>query len=366
MIEPSYTGARLGEGDTVTLDFIKAMMADFKADKRLHKRRARRPALPQPPPAPLPSPPPPPPSPSLPLPQPQPPGRRSCALAIMLQAKAVLKEQPTILEIPVPPGTHFTVCGDVHGQFFDLMNIFAINGLPSPENPYLFNGDFVDRGSWSVEVILTLLAFKVLYPDGIHLHRGNHETKGMNSVYGFDGEVRAKLNDTASKLFTELFCCLPLGGVLGGKVFVVHGGLFSKDEVQLADLKAINRFREPPEEGPFCEMLWSDPAPTPGRSPSKRGVGVAFGEDVTRRFLEANGLELLVRSHEVKEEGFEADHGGCCITVFSAPNYCDQMGNKGAFIRFESDMVPRMTSFSAVPHPPLRPMAYASSFMNFA
>lgn len=161
-------------------------------------------------------------------------------------------------------------------------------------------------------------------------------------------QVRAKLNESATKVFTQVFCALPLGCVLGGKVFVVHGGLFSSDDVKVADLKAINRFREPPDEGPFCEMLWSDPAPGTGRSPSKRGVGVAFGEDVTRAFLERNGLELLVRSHEVKDEGFEVDHGGCCITVFSAPNYCDQMGNKGAFIRFENDMVPHMTSFSCV------------------
>ena len=146
----------------------------------------------------------------------------------------------------------------------------------------------------------------------------------MNKIYGFDGEVRAKYGETMSALFAEVFCCLPLGAVLGGKVFVVHGGLFANDGVTVKDLKAIDRFREPPEEGPFCEMLWSDPGELPGRHPSKRGVGVAFGADVTRSFLEANGLELVVRSHEVKDEGYEVDHGGLLITVFSAPNYCDQ------------------------------------------
>ena len=84
-------------------------------------------------------------------------------------------------------------------------------------------------------------------------------------------------------------------------------------------------------------MLWSDPGPAPGRHPSKRGVGVAFGQDVTERFLQANGLELLVRSHECKDEGYEVEHGGKAITVFSAPNYCDQMGNKGALLRFDSN-----------------------------
>jgi len=98
--------------------------------------------------------------------QPPAPARARYAFAILLAAKAILAELPSVLEVPVPPGTHLTVCGDVHGQFYDLLNIFEINGLPSMENPYLFNGDFVDRGSWSLEVILTLLAFKCLYPTG--------------------------------------------------------------------------------------------------------------------------------------------------------------------------------------------------------
>lgn len=165
--------------------------------------------------------------------------------------------------------------------------------------------------------------------------------------------------------FLDTVCFSVQGCVLNSKVFIVHGGLFSKDGVKLEDLKKIDRIREPPEEGPFCEMLWSDPCAELGRHPSKRGVGVAFGVDITKKFLADNGLELVVRSHEVKDEGFEVDHDGSLITVFSAPNYCDQMGNKGAFIRFESDMVPHFTSFSAVPHPPVRPMQYCSgSFMN--
>ncbi|KAH1053998.1 hypothetical protein GLYMA_08G311000v4 [Glycine max] len=324
-VEPQYSGARI-EGDAVTLDFVKKMIEDFKNQKFLHKRYA---------------------------------------FQIVLQTREMLQALPSLVDIHVPDGKHFTVCGDVHGQYYDLLNIFELNGLPSEENPYLFNGDFVDRGSFSLEVILTLFAFKCMSPSAIYLARGNHESKSMNKIYGFEGEVRSKLNETFVELFAEVFCCLPLAHVINEKVFVVHGGLFSVDGVKLSDIRSINRFCEPPEEGLMCELLWSDPQPLPGRGPSKRGVGLSFGADVTKRFLQENNLDLVVRSHEVKDEGYEIEHEGKLITVFSAPNYCDQMGNKGAFIRFEApDLKPNIVTFSAVPHPDVKPMAYANNFLR--
>ncbi|KAL5232131.1 hypothetical protein ABZP36_030907 [Zizania latifolia] len=324
-VEPQYTGPRV-DGDTITLDFVKAMLDEFKKQKCIHKRYAYQ---------------------------------------IVLQALELLRSMPSLVDVNVPNGSHFTVCGDVHGQYFDLLNIFKLNGLPSEENPYLFNGDFVDRGSFSVEVILALCAFKCLYPTGMYLARGNHESKNMNKIYGFEGEVRSKLGEPFIELFAEAFCCLPLAHVINNKVFVVHGGLFSVDGVKLSDIKAIDRFCEPPEEGLMCEILWSDPQPQLGRGPSKRGVGLSFGADVTKRFLQENNLDLIVRSHEVKDEGFEIEHDGKLITVFSAPNYCDQMGNKGAYIRFTApELKPNISSFSAVPHPDVKPMAYASNFLR--
>ncbi|KAK2441390.1 serine/threonine-protein phosphatase [Trifolium repens] len=324
-VEPQYSGARI-EGDVITLHFVKKMMEDFKKQKCLHKRYA---------------------------------------FQIVLQTKEMLQALPSLVDITVPQGKHFTVCGDVHGQFYDLLNIFELNGLPSEENPYLFNGDFVDRGSFSLEVILTLFAFKCMSPSAIYLARGNHESKSMNKIYGFEGEVRSKLNETFVELFAEVFCCLPLAHVINEKVFIVHGGLFSVDGVKLSEIRSINRFCEPPEEGLMCELLWSDPQPLPGRGPSKRGVGLSFGGDVTKRFLKDNNLDLVVRSHEVKDEGYEIEHDGKLITVFSAPNYCDQMGNKGAFIRFEApDLKPNIITFAAVPHPDVKPMAYANNFLR--
>eukprot|EP01026_Neomeris_dumetosa_P076651 TRINITY_DN82482_c0_g1_i2.p1 TRINITY_DN82482_c0_g1~~TRINITY_DN82482_c0_g1_i2.p1 ORF type:complete len:504 (-),score=76.46 TRINITY_DN82482_c0_g1_i2:450-1961(-) len=333
VVEDSYTGPRMKtiQNDettnlVLTLEFVEEMLEEMKEQRLIHKQYA---------------------------------------FFIVLEAQKIFKELPSLVDIEIPSDQHFTVCGDIHGQYYDLLNLFKINGLPSPENPYLFNGDFVDRGSFSVEVILTLLAFKVLYPEHMHLTRGNHESLSMNKMYGFEGEVKHKYNTTLFEVFRETFNWLPIAFVLNEKVIVLHGGLFSEDDVSLDDLRKIDRNREPPEQGLMCEALWSDPSDEKGRNPSKRGVGLAFGTDITQDFLHRNNLQLIIRSHEVKDEGYEITHDGRLITVFSAPNYCDQMGNKGAFVKFNGkDMVPHFTQFEAVEHPNVKPMQYASSFLT--
>lgn len=316
-VDDSYSGPRVQDDGVVTLDFVNDLLEAFRKQKVLHIKYA---------------------------------------VMIILAAKKIMDSLPNIVEVSVRAGDKITVCGDVHGQYYDLANaIFKQNGMPSASNPYVFNGDFVDRGSFSVEVILTLLAIKVWCPEAVHLTRGNHESQNMNRIYGFEGEVHAKYTETVFNLFTELFQSLPLAYILDGssepngrKAFIVHGGLFSKDGVTLADINALNRNCEP-DSGLMAEMLWSDPQDANGWGPSKRGIGVAFGPDVTHRFLDNNGLDVVVRSHEMKEEGYEVAADGRLITIFSAPNYCDQMGNKGAFIRFDHKMKPSFVQFAAVP-----------------
>ncbi|CAF1014459.1 unnamed protein product [Rotaria magnacalcarata] len=326
-VEKEYDGPHLDVDGLVTKEFIYALLPYFESQKKLHKKYAYQ---------------------------------------IILQILTLLKSLPTLIDITVPKKHKFTICGDVHGQFYDLLNIFALNGPPSEDNPYLFNGDFVDRGSFSVECILTLFGFKLLYPNHFFLARGNHESLTMNQMYGFEGEVKAKYTAQMFQLFTEVFNYLPLSHCINNKVLVMHGGLFSKDDVTLKDIRAIDRVKQPPEEGLMSEILWSDPQPQAGRSESKRGVGLQFGPDVTERFLKLNNLEYVVRSHEVKQEGYELAHNGKCITVFSAPNYCDTMGNKGAYITITGDDVrPKFTSYTAVPHPAVRPMMYANQLSMF-
>lgn len=324
-VEESYDGPRLEEGK-VTLQFMIELMALYKKQGKLH---------------------------------------RHYAFKMLLDIKEYFMKQSSLVEIAIESDDKFTVCGDIHGQFYDLMNIFELNGLPSPTNPFLFNGDFVDRGSFSVECIFTLFGFKLLYPDHLYMSRGNHESATMNQMYGFEGEVKAKYTAQMASLFTEVYNWLPLAHCLNHRVLVMHGGLFSRPDVTLADIRGLDRNRQPPEDGIMCELLWSDPQPQNGCAPSKRGVGCQFGPDVTRNFLEVNGLDYIIRSHEVKNDGYEVAHSGSCITVFSAPNYCDSMGNKGAFITLNgSDMRPKYTTYEAVPHPNVRPMAYANSLLS--
>lgn len=274
---------------------------------------------------------------------------------MLSKAKDILSaEKDAILDVNIPENIKFNVIGDIHGQFYDLKNIFKTQGYPSEKNWFLFNGDFVDRGAFGVECVTTLLSWKIRYPKYFYLSRGNHEGINMNNLYGFKQEVIKKYSERVYDCFIEFFYSLPLGHVLNKDILVVHGGLFSQDGVKISDLKKIDRFHEIPEKGLFSELLWADPCKEKGRIPSKRGLGMAFGPDVAEKFLKENGLSLLIRSHEVKMEGYEIEPGEQVITLFSAPNYCDTMGNKGAVIELVNvggKLEKKFITFTAVEHP---------------
>lgn len=274
-VEDAYDGLKLGE--EMTQEFIDDMIERFKNGQKIH---------------------------------------RKYVFQIVKAVRDIVYEEPTMVEMDIDQGTSLTVCGDTHGQFFDLLELFRLNGFPTATHAYLFNGDFVDRGSWSTEIALLLYSYKMLNPSRFFLNRGNHETDDMNRVYGFEGECKAKYNERTFKVFSESFSALPLATLIGQKFFVLHGGLFSDDKTSLDDIRKLNRHgqRQPGQQGLMMEMLWTDPQPQNGRGPSKRGVGLQFGPDVTKRFCENNGLEAVIRSHEVRMEGYEVEHNGKCIT----------------------------------------------------
>ncbi|KAJ6500100.1 phosphoprotein phosphatase [Mycena vitilis] len=341
-LEKTYAGPKLSLADgkySITHDFITQMIQWFKDGKALPKRYVWE---------------------------------------IVLGAHEHFSKEESLVKVDLEDGATCDVIGDVHGQFYDMLHLFSLTGEPSEKHYLLMNGDLVDRGSWSIEVILTAFAFKWLYPRFMYINRGNHEAKDMNRSYGFEGEAKHKHGEQTYKLFAHVFTTLPLSTLISAtkpppnktgspilspqglkRYFVVHGGLFSKDGVTLEDIRKIDRIgRQPGQEGLMCELLWTDPQVLPGRGPSKRGVGIAFGPDVTRKWCTLNGVTGIIRSHEVRQDGYQIEHDGLCTTVFSAPNYVDQGGNKGAFIRIDSAGTQKYTQFDATPHPPMKPMAY--------
>eukprot|EP00755_Sulcionema_specki_P032783 Sspe_Gene.19962::Locus_7301_Transcript_1_2_Confidence_0.500_Length_2561::g.19962::m.19962/K04460/PPP5C; serine/threonine-protein phosphatase 5 len=278
---------------------------------------------------------------------------RNDVMGLLLKGRALCEQEANIVDIPLTESTKVHVIGDIHGQFHDLLKILSMVGTPSPDNKVLFNGDYVDRGAYGMECIIALLLYKIAYAGHVFLARGNHEDRAVNEQYHFLPEVlmmygSCELYDACQDFFNSL----PLGHVIGGKVLVLHGGLPSDPAVDLAQLQKINRFDVVPESGAMCDVVWSDPGEDPGVRESDRNRGMLFGADVTARFLETNGLDLLVRSHDVHvcmENGYSYQHDGKCLTIFSAPNYCGSYGNKGAFGTFAAGAPPQFTSFDPAP-----------------
>eukprot|EP00808_Paulinella_micropora_P001014 g57165.t1 len=273
------------------------------------------------------------------------------AVAIISQVYLFLLEEENVVEVAVPQDSKLAIVGDLHGQFEDLLTIFEMNGLPSKNNMYIFNGDFVDRGQNSMECVLTLLALKAIFPHYVFLNRGNHESRDMNSCDGFERECLEKYDATMFDLFSLVFACLPLATVVNKQIFVVHGGLSWRQNLTIEFLQTLDRFHTIFEEQSVQQdLVWSDPDPNMGRHASRRGAGVQFGADVVNEFLTTNSLYMVVRSHECVDRGYEVWFQSKLFTIFSASNYCGNTGNYGSFMTIEgASGRKRIHQFAAVP-----------------
>jgi len=250
------------------------------------------------------------------------------------RAREIFISQPILLELEAP----IKICGDIHGQYFDLLRIFEYGGFP-PDANYLFLGDYVDRGKQSLETICLLLAYKIKYPENFFLLRGNHECSSINRMYGFYDECKRRYNIKLWKIFTDCFNCLPVAAIIDEKILCMHGGL-SPELTNLDQIQRIMRPTEVPDTGLLCDLLWSDPdKDVTGWAENERGVSYIFGNEIVSAFLKKHELDLICRAHQVVEDGYEFFSKRQLVTLFSAPNYCGEFDNSGAMMSVDETLM---------------------------
>ena len=249
------------------------------------------------------------------------------------KCKEILKQQPSFLELACP----ISILGDIHGQYFDLLRLFEYGGYP-PSTNYLFLGDYVDRGKQSIETICLLMAYKIKYPENFFMIRGNHEAELVNRIYGFYDECRKRYNVKLWKNFTDMFNWLPIAALIDDKIFCVHGGL-SPDLENIEQLYDIIRPTDVPNSGLLCDILWSDPSTeVDDWGQNERGISYIYSLTVIKKFLEQNNLDLICRAHQVVEDGYEFFGNRSLVTVFSAPDYCEEYNNCAAIMVVDSNL----------------------------
>ncbi|XP_013386573.1 serine/threonine-protein phosphatase PP1 isoform X1 [Lingula anatina] len=254
--------------------------------------------------------------------------RQLCQLS-----REIFMEQPMLLELSAP----VNVVGDIHGQYVDLLRHFDACGYP-PDANYLFLGDYVDRGKFSLESICLLLAYKIRYPDNFFLLRGNHECASINRIYGFYDECKRRYNIKIWKTFTDCFNCLPVAAVVESAILCMHGGL-SPDLKNLEQIQDLARPIDVPDHGLVCDLLWSDPdEDITGWGENDRGVSYTFGGDVVRGFIKKHDISLICRAHQVVEDGYQFFQKRKLVTLFSAPNYCGEFDNAAAVMIVTEDL----------------------------
>ncbi|KAK9447500.1 Metallo-dependent phosphatase-like protein [Limtongia smithiae] len=265
--------------------------------------------------------------------------------ALCNKAKELLIQESNVIHIKAP----VSVVGDIHGQFFDLIELFRVGGFP-PQTNYLFLGDYVDRGYFSIETMSLLTCLKLRYPNRVYLVRGNHESRGISQNYGFYTECKAKYgNGNVWHYFTDMFDYLTLSVVIDNQIFCIHGGL-SPNVHSIDQIKVVDRFREIPHEGPMADLVWSDPDPEKEEfGISTRGAGYTFGAEIVRKFLHVNDMVHILRAHQLCEQGYQVLFDDRLSTVWSAPNYCYRCGNLASVLEVSESGERFFNVFDAAP-----------------
>jgi len=242
--------------------------------------------------------------------------------------------QSAFIELEAP----LKICGDVHGQYHDLLRLFEYGQFP-PASNYVFLGDYVDRGKQSIETIALMFAYKTKYPENFFTLRGNHECASITRIYGFYDECKRRYNIKMWKQFCDAFNCMPVCAAIDDKILCMHGGL-SPDLDNMDKIRRIVRPTDVPDAGLICDLLWADPdKEIQGWAENDRGVSYIFGPDVVTQFLQNQDMDLVARAHQVVEDGYEFFAKRQLITLFSAPNYCGEFDNAGAMMTIDDSLM---------------------------
>jgi serine/threonine-protein phosphatase PP1 catalytic subunit len=282
----------------------------------------------------------------------------SVLFEIFNKVAPIFQSEPQLLELNSP----IYICGDIHGQFDDLLKIFRNVGYP-PSSTILFLGDYVDRGDSSLEVIALLFLLKIKYPKHIYLTRGNHECHTINMVYGFYEECQKKSNLLVWKACNRVFTLLPVAALINQKIFCVHGGISPK----LDNIKQINNIKKGtkvPNTGVLCDLLWSDPGVHKEQwADNDRGSSFTFNNEAVTKFMTKNNIQLICRAHQCVDNGYEFSFGHKLVTVFSAPNYCDY-ANSAAVMKVEADLACSFIILKPVAYLPRKKKATLTEHIN--
>ncbi|CAJ1454410.1 unnamed protein product [Effrenium voratum] len=293
-------------------------------------------------------------------------------LDIISKASDLFKDEPNLLKLNDP----ITVVGDVHGQYYDMVKLLEVGGQPG-DTQYIFLGDYVDRGSfsveaklrgelesrretWALQVVSVLYSLKIKYPKQVRMLRGNHECRQMTSFFNFREECEYKYDIGVYNAFMDSFDNLPLAATINGKSTAQMHFASSQLDLGMKAITKINRFTEPPKEGLLCNLAQGRPSVKKGGPPfvpnEVRGCSYFYSFDGATTFLKKNNLLSIIRAHEAQLEGYKMHKTNpstgfpLVITIFSAPNYCDVYNNKGAILKFDNSTL-NILQFNCSPHP---------------
>jgi serine/threonine-protein phosphatase PP1 catalytic subunit len=256
---------------------------------------------------------------------------------IMEKVLPIIKKEPNLLRLE--PSIY--VCGDIHGQYGDLLQLFKLGGLP-PKTTYLFLGDYVDRGDNSIEVVMLLMCYKILFPQNIYMIRGNHECETINRLYGFYDECKRRFSGNVWKKMNAVLMYLPIAAMIDQHIFCIHGGLSPKMRF-IEQINTLERGRKIPDNGILCDITWSDPSSDESQTEkwahNDRGVSYTYSASAVKEFCKNNSIDLICRAHQVVDSGYKFSYGRRLVTVFSAPNYCKSYGNSAAMLKVDNDLM---------------------------